>query len=55
MEEPTNVWSWPRWLESMAVVALLDAHETIAGERTHKLVREARDLRHRIQAKEYTS
>lgn len=61
VEEPTNV--WPELAEmsrlvlelAMAVVSLLDAHETVAGVQAHKLVREARDLHHRIQAREFTT
>jgi hypothetical protein len=61
MEEPTN--AWPELAEmsrlvlelATAVVSLLDAHETVAGVQAHKLVREARDLHHRIQAREFTS
>jgi hypothetical protein len=61
VEEPTNV--WPELSEmsrlvlelAMAVVSLLDAHETVAGVQAQRLVREARDLHHRIQAKEFTS
>lgn len=35
------------------VVGLLDAHETLGADQGHKLVHDARDVHHRLQARRY--
>lgn len=41
-------------LELASVVAgLLDAHETLGADQGHKLVHDARDVHHRLQARRY--
>lgn len=35
------------------VAGLLEAHETLGAEQGHKLVHDARDVHHRLQARRY--